>query len=151
MNNQQVTHESTPPHILVVDDGVDTLLLLKLGLRRAGYEVSEARTGKDALQLVQENGPPQLVILDILLPDMNGFAVAKEIIFLSNVPIIFLSALCDTKTKLEALSLYGKDYVTKPFSLEELLCRIHHVLMRALTDLPPTAPTLLSTACQRCL
>lgn len=131
MEKQQTgIYDSPHRHILVVDDGNDTRLMLKLGLQRAGYSVIEANSGKQALDLVYQNGLPQLVILDILMPDMDGFTVAKELLCLCYIPIIFLSALSDAKTKVEALDNYAEDYVSKPFHFEELLSRIRRVLTR---------------------
>jgi DNA-binding response OmpR family regulator len=131
MGKQQVTNQGKEhQHILVVDDGVDTRLMLKLGLQRAGYAVSDAGSGKQALQFIRQNGLPQLIVLDILMPDMDGFAFAKEVSCLCDVPIIFLSALSDTNSKVEALTHYAEDYVTKPFNFDELLSRIRRVLRR---------------------
>jgi DNA-binding response OmpR family regulator len=116
--------------ILVVDDETDVRLLLKLHLQRAGYSVAEAGSGQAALALVQQTGLPHLAILNLLMPAMDGFAVAAALQRLGHVPIIFLSALSDSNTKVNAITRYAEDYVTKPFAFDELLARIQRVLLR---------------------
>lgn len=118
------------PRILIVEDEAATRTLLKLHLERAGYSVDEAGSGQEALTLVQQVGLPQLAILDMRMPEMDGFAVAAALHDLGDVPIIFLSTLSDTPTKVQALSRYAEDYVIKPFAFAELLARIRRVLMR---------------------
>lgn len=120
--------------ILVVDDAADTRLMLSLRLQREGFLVSSANTGPSALKMIDSEGLPHLVILDIMMAGMDGFALADEIRKLGNVPIIFLSALTDTETKVEGITLFAEDYVTKPFEFPELLARIRRVLMRVVPD-----------------
>lgn len=120
--------------ILVVDDDVDTRTMLSLRLQREGYTVFAAASGADALEVLRREGVPNLVLLDIMLPDMDGFAVAEELRSVAAVPIIFLSALSDTDRKVEGISRYAEDYVTKPFAFGELLARVKRVLARAVTD-----------------
>ena len=79
----------------------------------------------------EREGLPNLVLLDIMMPDMDGFAVAAELRRMGDIPIIFLSALSDVDTKVEGLTLYAEDYVTKPFALSELLARIRRILLRS--------------------
>jgi DNA-binding response OmpR family regulator len=101
--------------------------------------VAEAGSGQAALDLIQQTGLPQLALLNMLMPAMDGFAVAEALQRLGNVPIIFLSALSDDNIKVEALTRYAEDYVTKPFAFIELLARIHRVLRRT-----PAAPVVAS-------
>ena len=116
--------------ILVVDDAADTRLILNLRLQREGYTVSTAESGAAALEIIKREGLPDLVLLDIMMPDMDGFAVAAELHRMGDIPIIFLSALSDVDTKVEGLTLYAEDYVTKPFAVAELLARIRRILLR---------------------
>ena len=120
--------------ILVVDDAADTRLLLNLRLQREGYEVFTASSGAEALEVIQKEGLPHLVLLDIMMPGMDGFAVATELRRMGDISIIFLSALSDTDTKVEGLNRFAEDYVTKPFDFSELSARIRRVLLRVATD-----------------
>lgn len=117
--------------IMVVDDAADTRLMLSLRLQREGFLVSSANTGPDALKRIAAEGLPHLVLLDIMMPGMDGFEIADEIRKLGNIPIIFLSAVTDTDTKVEGITQFAEDYVTKPFEFQELLARVHRVLKRA--------------------
>ncbi len=116
--------------ILVVDDAADTRLMLSLRLQREGYVVWAAGSGQEAIDIVKKEGLPDLAVLDIMMPGMDGFALADELRQAGEIPIIFLSALSDTNTKVEGLNRYAEDYVTKPFAFSELLARIRRVLMR---------------------
>ena len=116
--------------ILVVDDAADTRLMLSLRLQREGYIVWAAGSGQEAIEIVNKEGLPDLAVLDIMMPGMDGFALADELRQAGEIPIIFLSALSDTNTKVEGLNRYAEDYVTKPFAFSELLARIRRVLMR---------------------
>jgi len=123
--------ETTPiQRILVVDDAAETRLMLGLRLEREGYQVHTAASGAEALEYVRREGPPNLVLLDILMPGLNGFAVAESMRVMGDVPIIFLSALSDATTIAEGINRYAEDYVTKPFAFPELLARIRRVLLR---------------------
>lgn len=118
-------------NILVVDDAADTQLMIKLRLEREGYTVQTAGSGREALDIVRREGLPNLVILDIMMPHMDGFEVAEELRRMGDIPIIFLSALSDTHTKVTGLTRYAEDYVTKPFAFAELLARVQRILLRA--------------------
>lgn len=131
-NNYPSPHEGQ--RILVVDDAADTRLILNLRLQREGYTVYTAEGGREALETIRREGLPNLVLLDIMMPDMDGFAVAAELRRMGDIPIIFLSALSDVDTKVEGLTLYAEDYVTKPFALSELLARIRRILLRSGQD-----------------
>jgi two-component system OmpR family response regulator len=116
--------------ILVVDDEPNIVDVVAMALRFQGFEVDTAGTGCDALAAV-ERFRPQVMVLDVMLPDMEGFAVAERLgAQRGHVPIIFLTARDATEDKLRGLSIGGDDYVTKPFSLEELVARIRVILRR---------------------
>ena len=117
--------------ILVVDDEPNIVDVISMALRFQGYEVESAATGREALSAVT-SFKPQLVLLDVMLPDMEGFEVAERLgAQRSNVPIIFLTARDGTQDKIRGLTIGGDDYVTKPFSLEELVARIRNLLRRS--------------------
>jgi two-component system OmpR family response regulator len=116
--------------ILVVDDEPNILDVLSMALRFQGFEVETAATGEQALTAAAAF-KPQLMVLDIMLPDMEGFEVARRLgAQRAQIPIIFLTARDATEDKIRGLSMGGDDYVTKPFSLEELVARIRTVLRR---------------------
>jgi two-component system, OmpR family, response regulator len=116
--------------ILVVDDEPNIVDVVSMALRFQGFEVDTAATGRDALAAV-ERFRPQVMVLDVMLPDMEGFEVADRLgAQRGHVPIIFLTARDATEDKLRGLSIGGDDYVTKPFSLEELVARIRVILRR---------------------
>ena len=120
--------EST--RVLVVDDEVAITDLVCMALRYEGFEVRAAGTGRDALAAVAQFRPA-LIVLDVLLPDLDGFEVAARLARDGRrVPILFLSARDATADKVRGLAIGGDDYVTKPFSLEELVARIQAVLRR---------------------
>ena len=122
----------TAPHrILVVDDEPNIVDVITRALRFQGFEVESAGTGAAALSAVS-TFRPDLIVLDVMLPDMEGFDVAQRLgAQRSRVPIIFLTARDATDDKIRGLTLGGDDYVTKPFSLEELVARIRTILRRA--------------------
>jgi two-component system OmpR family response regulator len=122
----------TAPHrVLVVDDEPNIVDVITMALRFQGFEVESAGTGASALSAVT-TFRPDLIVLDVMLPDMEGFDVAQRLgAQRSRVPIIFLTARDATDDKIRGLTLGGDDYVTKPFSLEELVARIRTILRRA--------------------
>ena len=121
---------SEPTRALVVDDEVAITDLVGMALRYEGFEVRAAGTGRDALAAVAEFRPA-VIVLDVLLPDLDGFEVARRLSRDGQrVPILFLTARDDTADKVRGLTIGGDDYVTKPFSLEELIARIRAVLRR---------------------
>jgi two-component system OmpR family response regulator len=116
--------------VLVVDDEPNIVDVISMALRYQGFEVAEAGTGADALSQVRAFRP-HLIILDVMLPDMAGFDVAERLgAQRTGVPIIFLTARDSTADKVRGLTTGGDDYVTKPFSLEELVARIRTILRR---------------------
>jgi two-component system OmpR family response regulator len=118
--------------ILVVEDE-DNIRYVAVGaLRNAGYEVSETSTGKDALTLVNtSNSSPDLIVLDVMLPDLDGFEVCKRMRSERlETPVVFLTARDATEDRIRGLTIGGDDYLTKPFSVEELVARVRVVLRR---------------------
>ncbi len=115
--------------VLVVDDDVKTVELVKLYLNRDGYRVLTAYDGIEALRLARE-GRPDLIVLDLMLPGMNGLEVCRTIREESDVPIIMLTAMTTDQDKLDGLELGADDYMTKPFSPRELAARVRTVLRR---------------------
>lgn len=118
------------PRVLVVDDERNIADVISIALRYNHYEVETAGDGQSALSAV-DSFRPDLVILDVMLPDLDGFEVAKRLRERADdTPILFLTARDTTEDKVRGLTLGGDDYVTKPFSVEELLARIATVLRR---------------------
>jgi two-component system OmpR family response regulator len=116
--------------ILVVDDEPNIRDVITMALRYQGFEVATAESGRGALAAVT-SFRPHLIVLDIMLPDMEGFEVAERLgAQRSSIPIVFLTARDTTEDKVRGLTSGGDDYVTKPFSLEELVARIRTVLRR---------------------
>lgn len=116
--------------LLVVDDEPNIRELLATSLRFAGFEVFTASSGNEALREAGEN-TPDLIVLDVMLPDMDGFTVTRRLRDRGeHYPILFLTARDDTQDKVAGLTVGGDDYVTKPFSLEEVVARIRAVLRR---------------------
>jgi two-component system, OmpR family, KDP operon response regulator KdpE len=116
--------------ILLVDDEVALLKTLSLNLKARGYDVLTAETGEDALQAVRRDSP-DVVILDLGLPDLSGVEVLRELRGWSAVPVIVLSARHGSDDKVQALDVGADDYVTKPFGIEELLARLRAAVRRA--------------------
>jgi two-component system OmpR family response regulator len=125
---------SPKANVLVVDDEEHITELLAMGLGYNGFDVKRSATGRGALQAV-DNHRPDLIVLDVMLPDLDGFEVAKRIRSGEgagdHTPIIFLTARDTTADKIEGLRLGSDDYVTKPFSIEELIERVKAVLRRS--------------------
>ncbi len=126
-------HENpVPPFretILIVDDDAHIREVIRYALSNAGYKTCEAGNGKECLSIFEEE-TPNLIILDILMPEMDGTEVCKEIREKSRTPIIFLSSRDDEIDRIVGLELGGDDYVTKPFSPRELVARVKAVLRR---------------------
>lgn len=119
--------------VLVVDDDPAILRTLSINLRARGYDVETAGDGRSALQIVDER-MPDVVILDLGLPDLDGVAVLKRLRTHARVPIVVLSARHESDDKVEALDEGADDYVTKPFELEELLARVRAAMRRGGSD-----------------
>ncbi|HYG51428.1 MAG TPA: response regulator transcription factor [Flavobacteriales bacterium] len=113
------------PKVLIVEDEVNLMELLIINLEDEGYECLSASNGKIALEMVQET-VPDLVLLDVMLPLVNGFEVAAKLqTDYPKLPIIFLTARSDDKDKIKGLKAGAVDYIAKPFNLEELLLRVN--------------------------
>ena len=123
------------PAILLVDDDLTLLSILSRRVARAGFEVGTARTGSAALKQL-ETALPALVVVDLMMPGMDGFELCRRIKLLADLPIIVLSAVAESEAKVSALELYAEDYVTKPFDPDELVARIQRVLRRSTNTSP---------------
>jgi two-component system OmpR family response regulator len=126
-----------PSKILVVDDDAHIREVVQFALEKAGLEVIEAGDGRKALESFSRS-QPDLVILDITMPEMDGLAVCREIRKSSDVPILFLSSRADEIDRVVGLEIGGDDYVTKPFSPRELVARVQVILKRARSKPPVT-------------
>ena len=129
-----MSHQAGQPKVLVVDDEEHITELVAMGLGYNGFEVERVSSGRAALEAVERHRP-DLVVLDVMLPDLDGFEVARRLRTSEGagprVPIIFLTARDTTADKVQGLRLGSDDYVTKPFSIEELIERVKAVLRRA--------------------
>ena len=124
--------------VLVVDDEENIAYLVSSALRLAGLEVTTAATGTKALAACTP-GHPDLVVLDVMLPDLDGFEVLKRLRAKGvRAPVLFLTARGDTADRVRGLTSGGDDYVTKPFALEELVARVHLLLRRGGAAAAPT-------------
>jgi DNA-binding response OmpR family regulator len=121
------------PNILLVEDDIRTAEWVRLYLDRAGMTVTHAADGRSALEEV-ERGRPDLVLLDIMLPGVDGFAVCRALRSTSDLPVILLTARAAEHERLRGFELGADDYVTKPFSPRELVARVSAVLRRTRTD-----------------
>jgi two-component system KDP operon response regulator KdpE len=130
--------------VLVVDDDPHILRVIRIHLTASGYVVSTAQTGRAALRAGAAE-PPDLVLLDLGLPDLDGTAVIGELRRWSSVPIIVLSARGDSVDKINALDTGADDYVTKPFSLPELLARMRAAVRRSAHGSPANGDTVVDT------
>jgi two-component system OmpR family response regulator len=125
-----VAPNGSPYRVLVVDDEPNIVDVVSMALRFQGFTVETAASGQEALTGVA-SFRPHLMVLDVMLPDMEGFEVAQRLgAQRAEVPIVFLTARDATEDKVRGLTTGGDDYVTKPFSLEELIARIRTVLRR---------------------
>ncbi|MDR1791580.1 MAG: response regulator transcription factor [Propionibacteriaceae bacterium] len=131
-NREQLTRpDGTPIRILAVDDESSITELLSLALRYEGWEVKTAASGKDAVSLAR-SFQPNAIVLDIMLPDFDGLEVMRRIrVDDPDVPVIFLTAKDAVNDRVIGLTAGGDDYVTKPFSLEELVARLRSLLRRS--------------------
>ena len=119
-----------PTKILVVDDEPNIRDLLASGLRFAGFSVLAVGNGNDAVAAA-EKGKPDLILLDVMLPDMSGFSVTKKLRSMNILaPVLFLTARDEVEDKITGLTVGGDDYMTKPFSLDEIIARINAILRR---------------------
>ncbi|MFC7818569.1 response regulator transcription factor [Streptomyces sp. NPDC057367] len=140
MTTDRAAHRGSSPkgHLLVVDDEPTVRDLLPAALRYAGFDVDVAADGREALETAARR-PPDLVLLDVMLPDIDGFEVIRRLRAQprkagqglgGDVPVLFVTARETRQDRITGLTLGGDDYITKPFDLEELIARIHAVLRR---------------------
>ncbi len=115
--------------ILLVDDDPNILQLVRLYLEKEGYEVETAERGDDALEQFRKN-PPMLMLLDVMLPGLDGWGVCREVRRMSNIPIIMLTAKGETCDTVLGLELGADDYIVKPFDPKELIARVKAVSRR---------------------
>jgi two-component system KDP operon response regulator KdpE len=125
----------TRERVLVVDDDPTILRTLRINLRARGMEVEAVGTGREALASLAESSP-DLVILDLGLPDVDGIEVLRTLRLTATLPVIVLSARRDSDDKVEALDEGADDYVTKPFGMDELMARVRAAIRRGGGDLP---------------
>lgn len=137
VDSRGVVAHSAP--VLVVDDDPRIREVVCFALRREGFETLEAGDGEEALRVFREHRP-SLVVLDILMPEMDGTEVCRKIRADSRVPIVFLSSKDDEVDRILGLELGGDDYVTKPFSPRELIARVRAVLRRIRAGSPQGDP-----------
>ena len=116
--------------ILVVDDEVEVLTLIQLGLMRTGYEVATADNASSALQLLAQE-KPNLAVVDVMMPDMDGYDLVQAIRRRSNMPVLMLTAKGSVAGEVASLELGADDYITKPFSMENLVAHIKALLRRS--------------------
>lgn len=132
-----MSKNSNNTSILIVDDTEPNVRLLAHVVKKEGYEAMAAFSGQDALSLLEKR-KPDIILLDIMMPEMNGFEVCqklKEHEDYKDIPVIFLSALSETDSKVQGFNVGGVDYITKPFQREEVLARIDlHVKLRKLQE-----------------
>ncbi len=129
---------TAPPaaRVLVTDDEDNIRFLLDAALRHFGFDVVLAANGREALGAVADD-KPDLIVLDVMLPDLDGFEVCRRLRADGvRVPVLFLTARDGTEEKVRGLTLGGDDYVTKPFSLEEVVARVRAILRRANGEAP---------------
>ena len=120
--------------MLVVDDEPNIRDLLSASLRFAGHQVATAANGTDAIKMITDTSP-DIVLHDVMLPDISGFGVTKKIRGMGiETPILFLTARDDTEDKVAGLTVGGDDYVTKPFSLDEIMARVSAIMRRTGKD-----------------
>lgn len=127
--------------VLVVEDDSNIAELLRLYLQKDGFEVSHAADGGKAVEMAKEI-QPDLVLLDIMLPVMDGWQVCRELRKTMKMPIIMLTAKGETEDKVSGLEMGADDYIVKPFEVKELLARVHAVLRRTGDDGKPKSKKL---------
>ncbi len=128
--------------ILVVDDEPSVTDLLAYNLRKAHYDVVIASDGRQALRLARETSP-DLILLDLMLPEVDGLDVCRELRKSTSVPIIMVTALGEETDRVVGLEVGADDYITKPFGMRELLARVKAVLRRVRPDEGGTTPATL--------
>lgn len=141
VNLYNINQENTDMTVMIVDDEADIREILSFNLSAAGYDVIEAEDAETALDMLRKGADPGLLLLDVMLPGMSGFKLADTLrrIDRSNVPIVFLTARGDENDLLTGFSAGGDDYISKPFSINEVIARIKAVLKRSGVAAPAKA------------
>ncbi|WP_310828749.1 response regulator transcription factor [Paenibacillus pedocola] len=116
--------------VLIVDDEWNMRNLIRIYLMKEGFRIQEAATGQEALSMIKKHSF-DIVLLDVMMPDMDGWQVCKEVRETETVPILMLTARSETKDKIHGLGVGADDYLTKPFEPEELLARIYSLIRRS--------------------
>ncbi len=133
-----------PPRILVVEDEKNVAYVVTTALRLAGFDAVGTENGREALALVSDKRSYDLVILDVMLPDLDGFEVCRRMRFEGiDIPVMFLTAADAVEDRVRGLTIGGDDYLTKPFSVEELVARVQVIFRRSGAS---ETPQLLSCA-----
>ncbi len=130
-----------PPWILIVDDEARMRRFIRMNMELEGYQVIEADNGKKVLELVRQQ-MPELIVMDVMMPEMDGFETLRLLREISTTPVILLTVKDDEDDKIHGLALGADDYVTKPFSPKELNSRVTAVLRRVQWPSPPPRTTL---------
>lgn len=130
------------PIALVVDDESNILRFVRANLRASGYEVASAMTGTEALNQFKKANP-NVIVLDLMLPEMDGLEVCRRIRQESDVPILIITAKDDIQDAVEGLNAGADDYITKPFAVEELLARINAVMRRVKSSINQTQTDII--------
>jgi len=142
MNGDLTRRNDDPAAILVVDDDFRMQRLVRVNLERAGYTVATVDNAEAAIESVDLN-PPNLIILDVMMPLMDGLTCLRRVREFSDVPVILLTAKGEERDKVQGLDLGADDYLTKPFGPAELLARVRAVLRRR-THVSDVAPSVLT-------
>ena len=128
--------------LLIVDDVQSNVLLLKALLGKEGYRIASAMNGQEALAMIEKENP-DLILLDVMMPGMDGFETLEKIRLLGNVPVLMLTAKDDNASKVKGLQMGADDYLTKPFNLEEFNARVQSLIRRYLYLNDPEKRTVI--------
>lgn len=133
------------PTVMVIDDSVETVQIVKYALKKGDFDVMTAHSGDEALDVLTKQGLPHLIVADLNMPPgMDGSTLSRLIGRWCDVPVIMLTAMDETDLVVEALQQYAEDYVVKPFTPEELLARVRRVLQRiGIFPFAPAAPLMV--------
>ncbi len=129
--------------LLIVEDDSVTRKLLQQVLEAEGYQVLIARDGSEGLDILQQQGLPHLILLDLGLPGMHGFTFSERVKRMGDVPIIILTGDSSEEAVLQGIQRYAEDYITKPFNVREVVARIQRVLSRIVDDSYARSPVLV--------
>lgn len=119
-----------PRRVLIVEDNTELRTLIEMKFNNLGYEVMTASNGKLGLDVIRQRGLPDIAIVDIHMPEMNGIDFCETVQQFSDLPVIMLTAIDDSDTVVHAIENYAEDYIVKPFNLKELVVRVERILRR---------------------